>query len=436
MKGFPNQVAMLPKLSAALRVTQDLLHSGKDVRRDDVYGEALVRAGVAGTGHSAIPVEEYLAAQKKKSPSYRSYQTTARGLRELFRILGLTHDDRERVRLTGRGQEIATTFADDGFTPELLEKWRRVIRAMTHHGGYGGVSHPYQVLLRLIAKRPGLSRAKCALALEAKDDSDRELNRIVALAAKGEKEIQKELGIKKTNWDNAKKILPSFAEQLGDAIKVGDALHIAASLGDPDAEISADEVSEAESATKTKARKPKSASKVDAGTIAKAGTLDSYDELTDEAADIPDPESIAARKEKLLSRLKRHNLIVQKLAAICEGHGADLFENPFDCLACFDAVSLLVEAKSLSGSEPDERARVRDALGQLLYYEAFVTDPYAGGRDIKKIAVFESQISNEHADWLQSCDITPIWFDDDTLHGSASAVESLAPYLGDDIVAS
>jgi hypothetical protein len=438
MKGFPNQVSNLSKLSSALAVAHNLADAGKNIRSDEVYGEALVRAGVAGTGHSAMPVEDYLKEQKKKTASNRSFQTTARGLRELFRILGLLTDDGEDVFLTSAGEEIAGAYEQEHevLTPELLEMWRTVIRNMTHQGGYGSTSHPYQVLLRLIAKRPGISRAKCALALEAKDDSEEELNRIVALSDADEDDIQAELGISKTNWDNAKKILPSFAEQLGDASKTGDALYLSASPGAPGDGLSKAAEAHADYGTKKKIKKPKSASKVGAGTIAKAGTLDTYDEVDDETGDMPDPEAIAARKEKLLGRLKRHNLIVQQVAAVCEQRGAELFENPFDCLACFEETSLLIEVKSLDGTEPDERARVRDALGQLLYYEAFVTDPYAGGRSVMKVAVFESQISDEHAEWLRSSSIEAVWLEGDEIRGNAQTVELLAPYFGDDIAAS
>jgi hypothetical protein len=96
-----------------------------------------------------------------------------------------------------------------------------VIRNLTHDGGDGETSHPYQVLLRLIALNPGVTRAKCALALEARNDSDRELNRISNLTDLEEAAIRDHLGVTKSNWDNAKKILPSFAEQLGDIEKTG-----------------------------------------------------------------------------------------------------------------------------------------------------------------------------------------------------------------------
>ena len=78
----------------------------------------------------------------------------------------------------------------------------------------------------MVRRKPGISRAKCALALEATDDSPEELDRIVALAALNENDIRSRLGVSKSNWDNAKKVLPRFAEQLEDVVRRGDGTYI------------------------------------------------------------------------------------------------------------------------------------------------------------------------------------------------------------------
>src|SRR6185437_8394761 len=60
-----------------------------------------------------------------------------------------------------------------------IEFWRRVIRNIEHTNDEGA-SHPYQVLLHLVARKLGISRAKCALALVAADDSAAERVNIAA----------------------------------------------------------------------------------------------------------------------------------------------------------------------------------------------------------------------------------------------------------------
>jgi hypothetical protein len=106
-----------------------------------------------------------------------------------------------------------------------------------------------------------------------------------------------------------------------------------------------------------------------------------------------------------------------------------LFEGPFDILALLGRVGILTEVKTLDGTEIDERERVRDALSQLLYYEAFVTTPVAGGAAIHKIACFERQISPSHQRWLNQAQIATIWLSNGQLAGDALAAGILGTYL-------
>src|SRR5690349_11929620 len=206
MKGFPNQVANLAKLAIGMRDLVGLADEGENPRDDGILGEAFVRSGVAGRGHggSQLSVEDYLEEQRRKKPSNQSFRTTARGLRELFLLLGLIVDRNGRVTPTEVGRQTAA-FADQPMNDDQREFWRRVISNTTHDGGDGQTSHPYQVLLRLVGQRPGISRAKCALALEAKNDSQVELERIVGLSRFPEDRIRGRIGVTKANWDNAKK---------------------------------------------------------------------------------------------------------------------------------------------------------------------------------------------------------------------------------------
>ncbi len=429
MKGFPNQVAELTTLTRALKVMLDLLDAGKNPKDDGILGEALIRKAVLGTAHSEIPIEEYLAQQRALTrKSDQSYRTRARGLRELFRVLGLIDDSGTSVVISSAGRQIAA-LGSDALKPEGLRLWRTAIVRMTHEGGDKELSHPYQVLLRLVAKHPGITRAKCALALEAKNDSNAELDRISALSQLREDEIIKQIRITKSNWDNAKKILPRFAEQLGDVRKTDNQKFYLA-----DAPGTSGDVTEEQTQPKPKPqagpRKPKQASPVTAGTIAKAATMDGWDEAADVDETQLDPAALKQRKEKLQARLHRHNLIVQKVAKTLEAEGGKLFENPFDCLALFERYGLLLEMKSLDGTEQDEIARVRDALAQLLYYLAFVTEPLAKERAVKKVACFEKKPTHAHLGWLEMNDILVIWCDGTGFDGTPRAKKDLSGHFG------
>ena len=425
MKGFPNQVSYLGTLASALKVLIDVHEAGKNPKDDGVFGEALIRQRVLNTGHKPVPVDKYLAEQKLKCKSDQSFRTSARGLRELFRVLNLIEDSGDEPVVTRAGEQIAA-LAGKKLTPDTKRLWQKVIVSMSHDGGDGQSSHPYQVLLRIVAKRPGITRAKCALALEAKNDSDDELDRILSLTDLDEGKIRREIGVTEANWNNAKKILPRFAEQLGDVHKIGEQFYLSDAPGVP-----RESPAEAEGDKAVKGpRRPKSASAVTSDSIARAGTAeesDEGDELTDSEVD---PEALKAKKAKIKDRLRRHNAIVRNLAKKLEPEGAELFEHPFDCLACFAAEGLLIEVKSLDGTEQDEVLRVRDALAQLLYYESFVTRPLVKKRAVRKIACFEHKVSEDHIAWLQSSNIYVTWVTGDGFDGSPEAKDELAGHFG------
>ncbi|HEX9808120.1 MAG TPA: hypothetical protein VGC25_00765, partial [Alphaproteobacteria bacterium] len=107
MKGFPNQVAELPKITTGISCLVDIEAAGENGKDDGIFGEALVRAGVAGTGHKPMPVDDYLKAQRQKPIGGQSFRTTARGLRELYRLMGLIDDSGLTVTTTALGKAAA-----------------------------------------------------------------------------------------------------------------------------------------------------------------------------------------------------------------------------------------------------------------------------------------------------------------------------------------
>ena len=426
MKGFPNQIADLPKLTAAFRLFVRLLSADQNPKDDEVYGEALLRAGLLRTGHTPIPLEEYLKLQRRKTPSNRSYRTSARGLRELFRILGLIDETRESIAVTVKGEKVSQIERSE-LNKTDLELWRVIIRDMDHDGGDGEFSHPYLVLLRLIARKPGITRAKCALALEARNDTEEELDRIEVLADLEEEGIAAQIGTTPTNWDNAKKILPSFAEQLGDVNKVGQSYYLADAPGIKEPPFGEDRGQKRRNGVRT----PRSSREVTADNIATGPGSQESDEADDkDVTNMPDAETLGLRKARLRARVARHNDIVRRLARGLEREGATLYEDPFDCLACFEEEGILIEVKSLEGTEADEITRVREALAQLLYYEAFVIEPLSRGRRVVKVACFEDMISERHIEWLRQSNISVIWCVEDGFDSDETSRRVLEGHFG------
>jgi hypothetical protein len=241
-----------------------------------------------------------------------------------------------------------------------------------------------------------------------------------------EDQIRVRVGVTKSNWSNAKKILPRFAEQLGDVHKVGQRFYLSDVPGGPRQSDRGVE----RGAVASGARAPRKATQVTAASIAKSRAIEGWDEGTDFGASEVPLEAQRMRKRRLGERLGRHNSLVRRVAEALEKEGARLFENPFDCLACFAQEGLLVEVKTLDGTEEDERIRVREALSQLLYYESFVTSPVVSKRAVRKVACFETHISNEHLLWLQKWGVSVIWSSDHGFVGGGQAQSDLAGHFG------
>lgn len=430
MKGFPNQVSDLGKLAAGMQCVAKLVDAKSNPTDDSILGEELVRAGVAGTGHSPIPIKQYLIKQAKKPLANQSFRASARGLRELFHLLGLININGGSVTITADGRQAAALSGKPLGTAEK-DFWRRVLRNFEHQSVDTVSSHPYQVLLRLIARKPGITRAMCALALEAKGDSDAELDRIVKLSSLAEATIRKRIGVTKSNWDNAKKVLPSFAEQLGDVIKTGHTLVLADAPG-LGASGKPGSGSTAKQGPRPKVggspRPPRASRKVTPSTIGLAGLAE-----RDEPPIPPslDPAATAKANAARADRLRRHNLLVRKLAKRFDAAGMELHEDPFDVLAVLGPVGVLCEMKTLDGSVEDERERVREALSQLLYYRAFVVAPIGGEAAIRMVACFEAPISVEHQIWLEGFGIATLWVVGETFTGTVLAVGALGGYLAE-----
>src|SRR5436309_981941 len=98
MKGFPNQVAKLPKLATGIRQLVRLVDEGANAKDDGILGEAFLRAGVSGKRNKKISINQYLRDQRKKTKSDQSFRAAARFLRELYELLGFIDDSGAQVK--------------------------------------------------------------------------------------------------------------------------------------------------------------------------------------------------------------------------------------------------------------------------------------------------------------------------------------------------
>ena len=135
---------------------------------------------------------------------------------------------------------------------------------------------------------------------------------------------------------------------------------------------------------------------------------------------------LASSHTKTVERTARHQLLLKRFAKLLENAEYGLYEYPMDCLATnLTKPSLLIEAKTLDGSAPDEIKQVRAALSQILYYEEFNIDQVPGKNKIEKIILFESEISERHQQFLENNGCHSIWLSGDYFAGSDTSITLL-----------
>ena len=405
MKGFPNQIADISKLTIALYVLAERIDEGLAVD-DDAYGESLLRQEVILPGRSGETIDKYLARMRINTPSNQSHRTTGRQLKEFLRITGLIRDEGEYLELTQTGELLLNYWNTDD-----VEGWRGNWRSIANNialiGGSGAISHPYRIMLRLLAERPGSPRAFCALALEAQNDSEEEFQRILELRDLADEQlILEQLGISTSNWDNAKKILPSIAEQIEDIARTQGGLYL---VNGP--------TTGADNSTSNESQSPETPARLARRVTPTNIASTKAPEHSDEGPETADADlvSLAEAIAKRANRNHRHNRLVQQFATALKDT-EELWEGDFDCLAVTPLSVILSEMKTLDGTQPDEVRQVRHAISQLLYYEAFsvpesVSESMAT-RQTLKIAVFESAPSLAHTQWLESLGIIVVWMVD------------------------
>lgn len=411
MKGFPNQIVDLNKLLNGLKCLQELIGADSSAKDDEIYGEALLRAKVIDNRkHETVDI--FLAKQREKRPQDRSYRTSARSLRELFRLLALIDDGGDLIKITSLGLKL---LASQGKETEQI--WRESFWHLALQDKEGNISHPYQILLRLITKRHEMTRVKSPLALVAKTDSEAEIEALAKLVDQDEEVLRIHFGESKSNWDNAKKILPSVGIQLGDIVENDDRTYKISPQSPMQAVVVTVTPPPACQAHKVQSRKVTSetAAAYESDPNWEANFRDSYD---------PDrvQEGIALRK----ARTADHNDMVKLLAKVFEGQGAELHEFPFDLLARWEDAAFLCEMKTIVGTAEDERSQVRDALAQLLYYRTFDVEDCGKPTPLHLFAVFNQPISSEHQSWLKGYGIHALWTEHGQVQGGSSALDLLA----------
>lgn len=117
--------------------------------------------------------------------------------------------------------------------------------------------------------------------------------------------------------------------------------------------------------------------------------------------------SEAERKNE--ARKYRHRELNDEFHKLLIDRGFRVFEGNIDCLGFKSTFPAIIgEVKTLSGENKDEKSQVLKAFSQLYYYEMFAMKQFEGYKS-QKIAIFESKISDDHINFLESNNILVLW---------------------------
>ena len=399
MRNFPHQVNQIHKIKGVLQVVWQLVTDGRDVGDDGILGYAIARTGIYPFRNLPSPstqeLEEVISREKGKPPSNQGPRTFARDLRRTLLLLGFLENIEPSIwRVTSYGQRVLEL--PDPPDPEATALWTdAVVNLSLPDPSIGTVIHPARNMLRIVSFKPGVEKRWLAFALDMLDDSDAELDRVLALQRLSFRVALGSIGAGQYTAANAVKILPSFLEQLGlMSIQGGTCTLTPSGL----ALISATQALASEQRFITRQ--------------AHRGRT-----IT-EPADIPEHTSVSGRirgtEEQLHSmalldeRTSQHQQLVREIVTLLkmskQVSEIRTSDDAFDVLAFSGAMPeiLLIEAKTLRN---DAIIQSRIALGQLLFYEFFDIRPIAEGRSIRKVVVFDSEPGQQAREFLTAYDV-------------------------------
>lgn len=389
MKNFPHQINDLTKLFSALRIAKESFADNNTPLSDSSFGEQLLRSGIRSYRNTILTIDEYLADQRTKRPQDRSYETTPRDLKFLFKLLGfIIPQPNDNIEITPQGLQLLSESSE----ANRLLIWKNAFLQLGLEGTDGEVSHPYWILLKLVNTFPGIETTKLMLALEAENDSVEEFERISNLSQQTIEQIIEETGTTESMAANAVKILPGIAEQLGDIERINNRAY---RIGE--VVITEDEITTEERPAR---RARANVRETNAEGIARDPNLNI---VTSTSIDLADAIRIRQR------RLAEHQEIVRLLALLNEQKSFQLFEGKFDCLAIKEATALLYEIKTILPSASDEEKQTVKGVGQLKYYKFSIVQREMGYGKIKEVLVFSSRPSIGIIEFCSSENISVIW---------------------------
>lgn len=182
-------------------------------------GYAVARAGIYTFRNLPHPspqeLERAIRREQRKPASNQGPRTFARDLRRTLALLGFLKQRADSSwQVSDLGKRVLAF-------PDLPDKeatalWiSALVELSLFDSPTEGATHPALNMLKMVARNPGIEKRWLAFALDMRDDSDAELERVIALKRLSFEAALKSVGASKYMAANAVKILPSLLEQIG-----------------------------------------------------------------------------------------------------------------------------------------------------------------------------------------------------------------------------
>lgn len=426
MKNFPHQYNDLRKLRATLKAVADLFDEDIDATDDGTLGYELARRRIYtfrgidyenNQGTLSALIERRISTEQARPAADQGARTAAREMRRTLRYLSWLNDQMDALTQAG---EVLLTLEEGSDAETVL--MQEGIFGISLADSSAQVSHPTQVLLRLIDGAEFQSRAGMELALEAVNDTPQELARVLRLARMSETERLsrlESLGWTKAQVANARKILPSFAERSGLILQSSEGRYLLTEFGIralgrvPDGGTSLED---------SRSRQTEHGQQMSRRRVPRGRSVPrSAPENVGKSRLMSGSEFRALSREEqelaaalLYERTERHQEIVRFVSS--QSASGDRYEDG----AGYDLVVdvgpgrglVLFEIKTVKS---DADSQVKRAVGQLLYYEYFQVASFFVGRDAQKALVVDLPIDRELAEFLDSLEIGLIVMKDNEL---------------------
>lgn len=394
MKNYPNQASSFERVRSALQTIEQLNTQGLNSTDDGVLGYAAARSGAytfRGLPESAPTsmLDARIVLEQQKANGSQGARTFARELRRTLRDMGWLDPN---TQITSEGTALLISNPRTINEQALLVEGLMRIEASNTDGT--DPNHPILALLRLLAHDPSLHRVGLELALEPTNDGPAELARIIGLYDLTPAQRIQALNITDTQRANAVKIFPSLAVYAGLVLEEDGLYSLSQDgwrvLGLPAPAQAGNAIRQ------HRGRRTTAGRLVNGATVGRRRNNRPPRTLS--------PEEQARAAARLAERTDSHQALVRRVYNLIGDGRGTVFEDEFsyDLVWIPDepgAPVILFEMKSVT-DETDAYARIRHAVGQLIYYEYFNVAPTVGGRHIRKIAAFDSRIPAPLVEYL------------------------------------